>query len=286
MMMTRALLPALLLALGFGMPADTGAAGGPDRFISQDEFSVLFEPDPEETMKKRGLAKVPRPGFDAKKREATTYVLFETGAILLKSPESFQQLDAAGKAFKKAMEGLLAALKQDIPALYAGENFQRRKEQLLSQARRREQRLMAQFEQRLAPHFGLLWHDADRTLVPELAPMLAGGLTLIGLYVTGFVLPGYDPLIGQVTKFRPYFLLGLDPIVWGLGASLVAGVVVITTARPGAQRRGREPSAAPGRDRFRSPLTIFAARNVCRSIFSSSAVLGSVRSAPSSSICV
>jgi len=104
MMMTRALLPALLLALGFGMPADTGAAGGPDRFISQDEFSVLFEPDPEETMKKRGLAKVPRPGFDAKKREATTYVLFETGAILLKSPESFQQLDAAGKAFKKAME--------------------------------------------------------------------------------------------------------------------------------------------------------------------------------------
>ena len=86
-MITRALLPALLLAMGFGMPADTGAAGGPDRFISQDEFSVLFEPDPEETMKKRGLAKVPRPGYDAKKREATTYVLFETGAILLKSPE-------------------------------------------------------------------------------------------------------------------------------------------------------------------------------------------------------
>ena len=101
---TKLLLPALLLAMGFGMPADTSAAGGPDRFISQDEFSILFEPDPEEAMKKRGLAKVPRPGYDAKKREATTYVLFETGAILLKSPESFQQLDAAGKAFKKAME--------------------------------------------------------------------------------------------------------------------------------------------------------------------------------------
>ena len=100
----KVLLPALLLAMGFGMPMGTDAAGGPDRFISQEEFSVLFEPDPEETMKKRGLAKVPRPGYDAKKREATTYVLFETGAILLKSPESFQQLDAAGKAFKKAME--------------------------------------------------------------------------------------------------------------------------------------------------------------------------------------
>lgn len=101
---TRILLAALLLAMGLGMPADASAAGGPDRFISQDEFSVLFEPDPEETIKKRGLAKVPRPGYDAKKREATTYVLFETGAILLKSPESFQQLDAAGKAFQKAME--------------------------------------------------------------------------------------------------------------------------------------------------------------------------------------
>lgn len=104
MMMTRVIVVALLLALALGSPAATRAAGGPDRFISQDEFSVLFEPDPEETMKKRGLAKVPRPGYDAKKREATTYVLFETGAILLKSPESFQQLDAAGKAFKKAME--------------------------------------------------------------------------------------------------------------------------------------------------------------------------------------
>ena len=104
MMITRVVLVALLLALAWGGPGDARAAGGPDRFISQDEFSVLFEPDPEETMKKRGLAKVPRPGFDAKKREATTYVLFETGAILLKSPESFQQLDAAGKAFKKAME--------------------------------------------------------------------------------------------------------------------------------------------------------------------------------------
>ncbi len=101
---TRILLSVMLLGIGFGMPSDASAAGGSDRFISQDEFSVLFEPDPEETIKKRGLAKVPRPGYDAKKREATTYVLFETGAILLKSPESFQQLDAAGKAFQKAME--------------------------------------------------------------------------------------------------------------------------------------------------------------------------------------
>ena len=47
-----------------------------------------------------------------------------------------------------------------------------------------------------------------------------------------------------------------------------------------------DTAACAGRDRFNSPLTIFAARNVCRSIFSSSRVFGSCGSAPSSSICV
>src|SRR6266568_780191 len=82
-----------------------------------------------------------------------------------------------GKTLKKAMEGLISTLKQDIPALYASETFQQRKEQVLQRARRREQRLLEQFEQRLAPHFGLLWHDADAALVPELAPVLEGRLT-------------------------------------------------------------------------------------------------------------
>ena len=93
-----------IVAVGFGTPAPAAAADPSDKFVSEEEFSALFEPDPAETIKKRGLAKVPRPGFDSKKREATTYVLFETGSILLKSPDSFQQLDAAGRAFKKAME--------------------------------------------------------------------------------------------------------------------------------------------------------------------------------------
>ncbi len=92
------------LSVTLWAPVSVKAADSPDKFISEEEFSALFEPDPAETIKKRGLAKVPRPGFDSKKREATTYVLFETGSILLKSPESFQQLDAAGRAFKKAQE--------------------------------------------------------------------------------------------------------------------------------------------------------------------------------------
>ena len=45
-------------------------------------------------------------------------------------------------------------------------------------------------------------------------------------------------------------------------------------------------SVCAGRARLRRPLTIFAARNVCRSIFSSTFVLGSSGSAPCRSICV
>src|SRR5262249_59991880 len=77
----------------------------------------------------------------------------------------------------KALEGLLTTLKQDLPAVCAGEQFQQRKEQLLQRARRREERLLEQYEKRLVPHFGLLWHDADHQLVPELAPVLEGRLT-------------------------------------------------------------------------------------------------------------
>ena len=57
-----------IVAVGFGTPAPATAADPSDKFVSEEEFSALFEPDPAETIKKRGLAKVPRPGFDSKKR--------------------------------------------------------------------------------------------------------------------------------------------------------------------------------------------------------------------------
>lgn len=70
-----------------------------------------------------------------------------------------------------------------------------------------------------------------------LAAMIAGTAAVLTLYLiplvayltTGEVL---DPLIGQVTRFRPYYLLGLDPVVWGLAASLVAGVAVSLVTSP------------------------------------------------------
>ena len=96
------------LVAGVGMAAVPQDAAAADKIVSEEEFSALFAPEPAEpdkdAVKHRGLAKVPRPGFDSKKREATTNILFETGSVLLKSPESFQQLDIAGRSFKKAME--------------------------------------------------------------------------------------------------------------------------------------------------------------------------------------
>jgi ATP-dependent Lon protease len=79
-----------------------------------------------------------------------------------------------GKMLKKALEGLLAELKHEIPRVLASEGFQHRKKAHIRQAQRREQRLLKQFEARLAPDFGFLWHDADLSLAPELAPIIDG----------------------------------------------------------------------------------------------------------------
>lgn len=84
-----------------------------------------------------------------------------------------------GKVLKKAVEGLIHTLKHDIPTALTDEGFQRRQEQHLRQARRRERRLVKQLEKRLAPDFGLLWRDAEHTLEPELAPVLEGHITSV-----------------------------------------------------------------------------------------------------------
>ncbi len=83
-----------------------------------------------------------------------------------------------------------------------------------------------------------------------MAAMVAGGGTLILCYVAGFFFP--DPGIGQMGSLRPVFLLGLDPIIWGLSASLAAGVgVSLLTPRPdpalvSRMFGGEEPSKASG----------------------------------------
>ncbi|HQU47014.1 MAG: sodium:solute symporter [Planctomycetia bacterium 21-64-5] len=75
------------------------------------------------------------------------------------------------------------------------------------------------------------WRRA--TAAGVMAAMLLGAGTVVVLYVIGFNLP--DPMIGQSTRFRPYYLFGLEPIVWGLAASLSSGVIVsLLTAPPPA----------------------------------------------------
>lgn len=71
-----------------------------------------------------------------------------------------------------------------------------------------------------------------------LAAMVSGAGMALGLYLIGICgwetllgLPT-NPLMGQVTTFRPYYLLGCDPIVWGLGTSLLAGVLVSLITDP------------------------------------------------------
>jgi SSS family solute:Na+ symporter/sodium/pantothenate symporter len=60
--------------------------------------------------------------------------------------------------------------------------------------------------------------------------MLIGAGTVVALFLAG--MNGPDPGIGQDTSLRPYYLLGLDPIVWGLLASLAAGVSVSCITSP------------------------------------------------------
>lgn len=70
-----------------------------------------------------------------------------------------------------------------------------------------------------------------------LAAMCAGGGTAILLYCLGFLGFGADQPIGAVaTRFRPYYLFGIDPLVWGLIASALGGVIVsLFTSGPDAR---------------------------------------------------
>ncbi len=65
-----------------------------------------------------------------------------------------------------------------------------------------------------------------------LTSMLSGALTVLVLYTIGIadLLP--QTPIGAQTSFRPYFLLGYDPLIWGLLASIVSGVTVTLLTEP------------------------------------------------------
>ncbi len=87
---------------------------------------------------------------------------------------------------------------------------------------------------------GAFWRRANAA--GAIAAMLAGGGTTLLLYAYGSYLGltdrGYDQGIGPPrSAFGPYYLLGLEPAVWGLLASLVAGVVVSLLTPPPDPKR-------------------------------------------------
>jgi sodium/pantothenate symporter len=87
--------------------------------------------------------------------------------------------------------------------------------------------------------FGCFWRRA--TAPGAIAAMVSGTAVTLALYVVGRV--GLKPLglhhllsdtsgMGPGSGFDPYYLLGLDPCVWGLLTSLAAGLAVSLLTRP------------------------------------------------------
>lgn len=86
---------------------------------------------------------------------------------------------------------------------------------------------------------GCFWRRT--TAAGAIAAMVAGTATTLGLYVVGKIglkALGLDGILadtsgmGPESGIRPYYLMGLDPCVWGLLVSLAAGVLVSLVTRP------------------------------------------------------
>jgi sodium/pantothenate symporter len=66
------------------------------------------------------------------------------------------------------------------------------------------------------------------------AAMLSGALTMLGLFLTGVVLAwyGWKQPIDQLASVGSYYPGGFHPVIFGLAASLVAGVLVSLITKP------------------------------------------------------
>jgi sodium/pantothenate symporter len=65
-------------------------------------------------------------------------------------------------------------------------------------------------------------HWRRATAPGVLAAMVAGSGTVLVLFITGWL--GEQSGIGMATSFAPYYLCGVEPVVWGLSASAIAGI--------------------------------------------------------------
>jgi SSS family solute:Na+ symporter/sodium/pantothenate symporter len=91
---------------------------------------------------------------------------------------------------------------------------------------------------------GAYWRRS--TAVGAIAAMVTGVAVTLGLYLLGTLGPKTlglawlfppNPEIGAAGRFRPYYLLGFDPCIWGLSSSLAAGIVGSLLSRPPDEKR-------------------------------------------------
>ncbi len=76
------------------------------------------------------------------------------------------------------------------------------------------------------------WHRA--TAAGTAAAMLAGAGTTLGLFITGLVLRyrGWQQLVDHEADYWSFYPFGFHPVVFGIAASLVAGVLVSLGTKP------------------------------------------------------
>jgi Na+/proline symporter len=85
------------------------------------------------------------------------------------------------------------------------------------------------------------WRRATSTGV--LAAMVTGAGTVLTLFIVGW--QGEKATIGMDTAFTPYYLLGLEPVVWGLAVSALTGIGVSLLTQPPPERLIRKLFDAP-----------------------------------------
>ncbi len=74
------------------------------------------------------------------------------------------------------------------------------------------------------------WRRANSSGI--LTSMLSGAITVLVLYAVGIAQQLMQAQANAPTSFRPIFLLGFDPLIWGLMTSIVLGVTVTLLTDP------------------------------------------------------
>ncbi|RLS39044.1 MAG: sodium:solute symporter, partial [Planctomycetota bacterium] len=74
------------------------------------------------------------------------------------------------------------------------------------------------------------WRRA--TTAGVFAAMISGAVIVLALYLTGIFSLLPQQAIGAATKFRPYYLMGFDPLIWGILVSAIFGVTGSLLSKP------------------------------------------------------